>query len=256
MGFSLLMSLLWTFSTGWITHSEFECMCYKEKNQPDKNQGYGYTPTEGDNLPRYLPHYLCNIYSIMLMPYATRCIQVRESLAIQCKERKQAKRWLHLLRCEQAGCNHCLRQPVLPSPCLSCSSQCTPLYQCLQVAASRRLRNVGEFPVHGIRNHAMLSNVLHCLLHAPFLLEQQGLTGRDIGLPRHCVPERPAGRGDVSRSRNRCLGKGHDKFTHLSKLRRRETHPLCLLKHQPDPTPNALHVSRYVSQEVRHDWIT
>src|SRR5206468_268414 len=129
------------------------------------------------------------------------------------------------------------------------------LYQRFQVTTSRSLRNTGKFPVHSIRNHAMLSNVLHCLLHASFLLEQQGFISSDIELPSLCVPQRPTGRGDGSRCSNWGLRKGHDKLAYLPKLRRRETHPLCLLKHQPDPTSNALHVSRYVSQEACQDRI-
>ena len=77
-------------------------------------------------------------------------------------------------RCGYAGCQQCLRQSVLSSTCLPRSSQCSAFYKCFQVTAGRRLRNTGKLPVHRIRNHALLSNVLHCLLHAPFLLEQQG----------------------------------------------------------------------------------
>src|SRR6266699_4754717 len=99
-----------------------------------------------------------------------------------------------LLACQVS--KPCLRQPVLPSPRLPCSSQCSALNQRLQVAASRRLRNAGEFAVDGIGNRAMLPNVLHRLLHTLFLLEQQGLIGGDILLPRLGIPQRPStGRG-------------------------------------------------------------
>ncbi len=81
---------------------------------------------------------------------------------------------------EQRRCKGRLWQSILSSPRFSCPAQGSAFYQGFQIAAGCRLRNTGEFAVHGIGNHTMLPNVAHCLLHALLLLEYQGLIGGDI----------------------------------------------------------------------------